>query len=107
MQKKFILFAIILAISSITAFANHATNSMDAYKEANDQMMKDMMAPLSGNTDRDFIMMMMPHHQGAIDMANIELKYGKDKKLRAMAQAIIDAQKKEIAEMKKWMVTKP
>lgn len=108
MQSRVILIATMLTISfTCSAFANHSTNEMDAFKEANDQMMKDIMTPMSGNPDKDFVMMMMPHHQGAIDMANIELKYGKDKKLRAMAQMIIDAQKKEIAEMKKWVAAHP
>lgn len=107
MKMKVIFIVSILTLSATSAFANHATNPTDAFKEANDQMMKDMMAPMSGNADKDFVMMMMPHHQGAVDMANIELKYGKDKKLRAMAQAMIDAQKKEIEEMKKWMAANP
>ena len=108
MQTKAVLIATILTISfTSSAFAIHAANEMDAFKEANDQMMKDMMSPMSGNPDKDFVMMMMPHHRGAIDMANIELKYGKDKKLRAMAQMIVDAQMKEIAEMKKWVGAHP
>lgn len=57
-------------------------------------------APMSGNPDLDFAMMMIPHHQGAIDMAKTQLKYGKDEKLRKMAQKIIDAQEKEIEELK-------
>jgi uncharacterized protein (DUF305 family) len=48
-------------------------------------------------------MMMVPHHQGAIDMAEIELKYGKDPDLRKMAEKIIHAQKEEIADFKKWL----
>jgi uncharacterized protein (DUF305 family) len=46
--------------------------------------------------------MMIPHHQGAIDMANIELKYGKDETLRAMAKMIVEAQEKEIKEIQDW-----
>jgi uncharacterized protein (DUF305 family) len=52
-------------------------------------------------------MMMLPHHQGAIDIAELELKYGNDKKLRAMAEMIRKAQEKEIAEMKKWRAVTP
>jgi len=47
-------------------------------------------------------MMMIPHHQGAIDMAEVELKYGKDPALRKMAEDIIAAQKKEIEDFKAW-----
>ena len=46
--------------------------------------------------------MMIPHHQGAIDMAKVELKYGKDPELKKLAQDIIDAQEKEISFMKDW-----
>ncbi len=67
------------------------------------KMNQDMAsAPQTGNADKDFTAMMIPHHQGAIDMAKTELKYGKDPELRRLATAIIAAQKKEIAEMKAW-----
>ena len=67
------------------------------------EMMKTMngMQP-TGDPDTDFVMMMIPHHQGAIDMAEVELKYGKDKQLRALADMIVVAQRKEITTMKKW-----
>ena len=56
----------------------------------------------TGNPDYDFTMMMIPHHQGAIDMARVELKYGKDPELRKLAQDIIKAQEEEISTMKTW-----
>ena len=59
-------------------------------------------APMTGNTDKDFVAMMIPHHQGAIDMAKAELKYGTDPQIRSMAKGIVAAQTKEIAEMKAW-----
>ena len=65
---------------------------------------KDMMAmKMTGDADHDFAMMMVPHHKTAIEMAEIELKHGKDPKMQAMARKIIDAQKKEIAEFEAWM----
>lgn len=68
------------------------------------KMDKDMMgAPMTGNVDHDFAAMMIPHHQGAIDMAKGELSYGKDPEMRELAKNIIAAQKVEIAQMKKWM----
>jgi uncharacterized protein (DUF305 family) len=63
------------------------------------RMDHDMMAPPSGNYDRDFAAMMVPHHQGAVEMARIELQYGKDPVLRRLAQAIIVEQLQEIEVM--------
>jgi uncharacterized protein (DUF305 family) len=48
-----------------------------------------MGVPFTGDADRDFARMMIPHHQGAIDMALVELRYGKDERLRRLAQEII------------------
>ena len=67
-------------------------------------MMKSMESmKMTGDTDRDFAAMMKMHHQGAIDMAQQELKSGKDAKMRAMAKRIIDAQQKEIKEFDQWL----
>ena len=64
------------------------------------RMMNDMAADPSGDIDRDFAAMMVPHHQGAIDMAVIQLHYGKNEQLRRIAQEIIVEQMQEIAAMK-------
>jgi len=64
------------------------------------KMMTDMAAKPTGDIDRDFVAMMNPHHQGAIDMAVIELRYGKNEQLRRIAQEIIVDQMQEIAAMK-------
>ena len=64
------------------------------------KMMNGMAAPPTGDIDRDFVAMMTPHHQGAIDMAVIELRYGKNEQLRRIAQEIIVDQMQEIAAMK-------
>ena len=63
-----------------------------------DQGMK--QAPMAGNPDHDFAAMMIPHHQGAIDMAKVELLYGKDPVLRRIAQEIIVTQQQEIVVMR-------
>jgi uncharacterized protein (DUF305 family) len=71
-------------------------------------MNKAMMgAPMTGNPDQDLVSMMMPHHQGAIDMARIYLRDGKDPEIRRMAQSIITDQEKEIAEFKAWQAKHP
>lgn len=57
----------------------------------------------SGDTDKDFAMMMKMHHQQALEMAEMELKHGKSAEMKAMAKRIIAAQKKEIAEFDHWL----
>ncbi len=66
-------------------------------------MMHDMAVPYTGNPDIDFRTKMIPHHQGAIDMAKVALQYAKDPATKALAEAIIAAQEKEIAEMQAWL----
>ena len=63
------------------------------------RMDHDMMQPSSGDTDRDFAAMMIPHHQGAVEMAEAELRFGHDPVLRRLAQGIIVEQRQEIAVM--------
>jgi uncharacterized protein (DUF305 family) len=60
-------------------------------------------APMNGNIDHDFVTMMMPHHQGAIDMAKAELIYGKDPVTRRLAVEIIVDQQSEIQAMQLWL----
>ena len=57
----------------------------------------------SGNSDVDFVRMMIPHHQGAIDMAKTQLLYGKDPQMRRLAQEIITDQQLEIELMQRWL----
>ena len=61
--------------------------------------------PMSGDADKDFAMMMKIHHQGAVDMAEMELAHGKSPVMKAMAKKIVAAQKKEIAEFDRWLAT--
>jgi Domain of unknown function (DUF305) len=73
-------------------FGREASQAMDA-------MMMRMHARLTGEADRDFVTMMVPHHQGAIDMAIAELRYGTNPQLKRIAQEIIVDQQQEIAAM--------
>lgn len=57
----------------------------------------------SGNVDVDFVRLMLPHHQAAIDMAKIQLLYGKDPQMRRLAQEIITDQQSEIELMQLWL----
>ena len=73
-----------------------------------DTMRKDMnQGMMAKDTDVAFVCGMLPHHQGAIDMAKAELQYGDDPWAKQLAQAIIDAQTKEIGEMKDWLAKQP
>lgn len=76
--------------------------STTAYRDAMTKMSQGMAITYSGNANKDFVAGMIPHHQGAIDMARAELQYGKDPQLRKLARDIIAAQKKEIAFMTTW-----
>ena len=67
---------------------------------AMDKMMADMNVKPTGDADRDFVAMMIPHHQGAIDMARLLLRYGHNEQLRRLAQEIIVTQQQEIATMR-------
>lgn len=77
-----------------------------AYKAANDKMHGDMGLAYTGDADVDFLKGMIPHHQGAIDMAKVVLQYGKDPQVRKLAEDIIKAQEGEIAMMKDWLKQK-
>lgn len=81
-----------------------ATGDEAAFLAENDaamaKMMSDMAARPSGDIHRDFVTMMIPHHQGAIDMARAYLRYGNDARLKRIAQEIIVEQLQEIAAMR-------
>lgn len=89
---------------SATTSAETASPATEAYMEAMDEMHGPMMEGVA-NADPDvaFVLGMIPHHQGAIDMAKIVLEYGKDDFTRGLAQEVIAAQEKEIAEMRDWL----
>jgi uncharacterized protein (DUF305 family) len=79
-----------------------ATPADKAFAASMKTMMNGMNVKPTGKPDK-FVLMMMPHHQGAIDMAKVELQYGTDPELRQLATDIVAAQEKEIAQMKAWL----
>jgi len=74
-----------------------------AYVTASERMHQDMAIEFTGNPDVDFARAMIPHHQGAIDMARAVLQYGQEPEIRALAEAIIAAQENEIAVLRGWL----
>ncbi|MFO1048234.1 MAG: DUF305 domain-containing protein [Geminicoccaceae bacterium] len=96
----------LLAVPAAAQETMHQHGSgADTMQGAMQQMQHGMDMPSSGDTDTDFARMMIPHHQGAIDMARTELANGKDPELRQLAEQIIAAQEKEIAFLKQWLAT--
>ncbi|MCS6759485.1 MAG: DUF305 domain-containing protein, partial [Candidatus Devosia euplotis] len=75
-----------------------------AYQAPNMQMHEEMGIDYSG--DADFIRVMIPHHQGAVDIARIVLQYGSDPEVKALAEGVIKAQEGEIAWMQDWLAKK-
>ncbi len=77
--------------------------STRAFKEEHMKMLRAMHMTYTGRTDVDFARGMIPHHQGAIDMARVQLEHGTDPEMRALAEKIIADQEREIAQLKAWL----
>lgn len=102
------MLLIVLAVISFVPLAHDFRFTPSHGEDAFHGIMLDSMArmdremrnaPMTGEPDHDFAAMMIPHHQGAIDMAKAELLYGKDPVLRRLAQEIIVTQNAEIQVM--------
>ena len=74
-----------------------------AFAAVNAKMHEGMDIAFSGNADIDFVKGMIAHHQGAIDMAKVQLAFGRDDKIKKLSEEIIKAQEGEIAMMKDWL----
>jgi uncharacterized protein (DUF305 family) len=105
------LTAGLLAAFSIAVLAQmepRAMSFMHAMNDGMERMDNGMKSgPMNGDVDHDFATMMMPHHQGAIDMAKAELLYGKDPVMRRLAEEIVVDQQSEIQAMKLWLRKQP
>jgi DUF305 family protein family protein len=74
-----------------------------AFNGINQKMHEGMNITFTGNVDADFVNGMIPHHQGAVDMAKVVLAFGKDPEIRKLAEAVVQAQESEIAFMRAWL----
>lgn len=79
------------------------TPSAEAYRKAAERMHADMTMTLTGDADLDFAKGMIPHHRGAVDMARVELEYGRDAEMRRLASDVVRTQEKEISQMRTWI----
>ena len=104
--RLLLLLAVIGFVPLVHDFGFTPSHGEDAFHgmmlDSMARMDRDMRnAPMTGEPDHDFAAMMIPHHQGAIDMAKAELLYGKDPVLRRLAQEIITTQNSEIQVMQR------
>jgi hypothetical protein len=98
-----ILLAIALGPGMV--FAQTAGHGSDQMKKSMESGMKSMQSmSMSGDTDKDFAMMMKMHHQQALEMAKVEAEHGKSPELKKMAAKIIKDQTQEIEQLDKWMM---
>ena len=94
------MFRAIILLASLAGAATPEQAFMAGSEAAMNKMMVAMSATSSGDVDVDFVNLMEPHHQSAIDMAKLQLKYGRNPTLRRLAQEIIVAQGQEIQVMR-------
>lgn len=118
MRSHFLFSAAVMAVMALTPAITYANDPHahhhgqdhgqaaphDVYAKAMDDMHKGMSdVKPTGDADVDFVKGMIPHHQGAVDMAKILLEKGKDPELRQLAKDIIASQEKEITMMQRWL----
>lgn len=95
--------ALLVAGMSVAFAASDLSPGSKALEQANANMHIAMSVEMTGDVDVDFVRSMIPHHQGAVEMAKIVLEYGKDPEIRKVAEDIVKAQEAEIAFMEGWL----
>lgn len=99
------------ALLAVTLLASGTSSAAEDTHQAHQDMQKSMAAMHQGmeeglkakDPDLGFAKGMLAHHEGALDMARYELQHGKDPEMRQLAQTIIQAQQKEIDQLKRWI----
>ena len=99
MHRTAILLSAAILVVAATPAPTATSEFADEMNAAMDSMMDAMQARATGDVDRDFATMMIPHHQGAVDMARLVLIHGRDPLVRQLAEEIIASQQAEIAGM--------
>jgi len=103
-RKPYAIVAAITALGISAAMASsHLSPGSQALEAANETMHKAMAVEMMGDVDVDFVRGMIPHHEGAVEMAKIVIQYGKDPEIKKLAEAIVAAQETEIAFMQGWL----
>lgn len=106
MLRATIFSAIAMMIAIAAPATAQQSPSSKGYMDAMSKMQASMPKDHKGDSDTDFARMMIPHHRGAMDMAKVEIQYGKDPMLRKMAEKMIKDQEKEVADLEKWLKEK-
>ena len=95
--------ALVTAGSMMIGVAAELSAGSKALEAANADMHQAMAVEMTGDVDIDFMRAMIPHHEGAVEMAKIVIENGKDPEVRKLAEEVIKAQEAEIAFMKEWL----
>ena len=103
-RLSYVISAVALAAFGSTAvLAMQHQGGSQALESSNAAMHEAMAVETTGDVDIDFMRMMIPHHQGAVEMARIVIENGTDPEVRKLAEGVVKAQEAEIAFMKTWL----